>query len=91
MPFKYLFLIVVLLVLLILGISTRYDMVAMKMNTVVYLLDRWTGNIFLIDGFRKRKVVRYEDYEEEPPAAMEEVATEDYEEELPVPVVTDGN
>lgn len=68
-------------------------MVAMKMNTVVYLLDRWTGNIFLIDGFRKMKVVRYEDYEEEeePPPAMEEVATEDYEEELPVPVVTDGN
>lgn len=33
----------------------------MKMNTEVYLLDRWTGDIFLIDGFRRMKVVRYEE------------------------------
>ena len=62
-PLKYLLVLTVLLALLIIAISTRYDVVAQNVAagaTIirgnVYLLDRWTGAVFLLYSNKKLRV-----------------------------------
>ena len=70
---KIIIVIAALIVLIIFALSSRYQMIAQNVagaaganefstpETIrgyVYVLDKWSGSVYIIDGYKKSKVIR---------------------------------